>query len=103
MTTITKPGANPLVATLLTSFCGLGHLIVNGQQRKWAITVVATFVGSLFCFFPGLIISTLSMVDAYQTAARLKSGQTIGENEYSNELLFKVCKVIDSSATFQKK
>lgn len=46
-TTIRKPDANPIVAALLTWFVlGLGHLIINGQQRKWIFTLVAGLVDS---------------------------------------------------------
>ena len=96
MSTVNKPGANPIVAALLTWFIfGIGHVVINGQTKKWIITLVLTIVGSFACVLPGLIIGVLSVVDSYQTAERLQKGETIPENEYSNEMLFKICKLVD--------
>jgi uncharacterized membrane protein len=98
--TISKPEANPVVALLLTAFVlGLGHLIVNGQQRKWIYTLLASLVGSCACILPGIVISIFSIIDAYQTALRLQSGETIGENEYTFAPLFKVISYVDKEAT----
>ena len=98
--TISKPNANPIAALLLTLFVlGTGHIIINGQQRKWLYTLIATFIGEIFCVLPGLIIGICSVIDAYQTAERLQKGETIGENEYSFPLLFKIMSKIDKTAT----
>lgn len=103
METIKKPDANPVVSALLTWLVfGIGHIVINGQQKKWLITLIATFIGSILCVLPGIIIGVLSIVDSYQTAVRLKSGEEIPVNEYSNALLFKICKILDSSATCSK-
>jgi hypothetical protein len=100
MTTIKKPEANPLVALLLTAFVlGLGHLIINGQQRKWIFTLLAGFLGTLCCCIPGMIIGILSIIEAYKTAERLQKGEEIGENEYTLPLLFKIVSKIDKQAT----
>ena len=98
--TIRKPDANPIAAALLTWFVlGLGHLIINGQQRKWIFTLIATLVGSCLCVFPGIVIGILSAVDAYQTAERLQAGEEIGENEYTLSFLFKIISLVDKEAT----
>lgn len=98
--TIRKPDADPLVAALLTWFVlGLGHLLTNGQQRKWIFTLVLGIIGSILCAFPGLFVWVLSTIDAYQTAERLKNGEEIGINEYSLPILYKIVKIIDSEAT----
>jgi hypothetical protein len=60
---------------------------------------VATLIGNILCVLPGIIVAVLSAVDSYQTAERLKNGETIDENEYSNPLLFKICKILDKNAT----
>lgn len=100
MSTIKKPDANPVLALLLTwLLLGSGHAIINGQTRKWLVTLVATIVGSFLCVLPGVLIGILSIVDAYQTAERLKKGEEIPENEYSNPILFKICKLADRSAS----
>ena len=98
--TISKPDANPVVALLLTAFVlGLGHLIVNGQQRKWMYTLIGSIVGSCACILPGIVIAVLSIVDAYQTAERLQKGEAIGENEYTFAPLFKIMSYVDKEAT----
>ena len=100
MATISKPDANPIVAALLTWFIlGIGHVVINGQTNKWIMTLVATIIGSILCVLPGIVIGILSVIDSYQTAERLQKGESIPENEYSNELLFKICKILDKKAT----
>lgn len=101
--TIRKPDANPIVAALLTAFVlMLGHLVINGQQRKWIFNLVANFVGTLLCCIPGLVVFVLSVVDSYQTAQRLQAGEEIGENEYTNPMLYKIVKMLDKTATCSK-
>lgn len=98
--TITKPEANPVLALLLTWFVlGTGHYFINGQQRKWLYTLIAGLVGTLLCCLPGMIIGICSIIDAYQTAERLQKGETIGENEYTFPLLFKIMSKFDKEAT----
>jgi len=97
---IHKPDANPVVALLLTWFVlGIGHLVINGQQRKWIYTLVASLIGTILCCVPGIIVSVCSIIDSYQTAQRLQSGETIPENEYTFVPLFKICRMIDKTAT----
>ncbi len=100
MTTISKPDANPIAAAILTWFVlGIGHIVINGQTNKWIWTIVVTFIGSFLCVLPGIVLGILSVVDSYKTAERLKAGESIPENEYSNVLLYKVCKIFDKKAT----
>jgi hypothetical protein len=98
--TIQKPDANPVVSALLTAFVlNLGHYLINGQQRKWLFSLLAILIGSLLCCVPGWIVAILSIIDSYQTAQRLQAGETIGENEYTNPMLFKAVSIIDKTAT----
>jgi len=98
--TISKPDANPILALILTWFVlGLGHLVVNGQQRKWLYTLGAGVVGSIACCIPGIVIGIFSIIDSYQTAERLKNGEAIPENEYSFVPLFNIMKRVDKEAT----
>ncbi|MFT5302443.1 MAG: amino acid permease [Mariniblastus sp.] len=100
MSTISKPDANPIAAALLTWFVlGIGHIVINGQTNKWIFTLVATIIGSILCVLPGIVVGILSVIDSYQTAERLRSGETIPENEYSNVMLYKICKILDKKAT----
>ncbi|MCA9131008.1 MAG: hypothetical protein KDB22_28185 [Planctomycetales bacterium] len=100
MTTIKKPDANPIAAALLTWFVlGIGHVVINGQSNKWVMTLIATIIGSILCVLPGIVIAILSVIDSYQTAVRLQAGEEIPVNEYSNAMLYKVCRLIDKNAT----
>ena len=99
MSTISKPDANPIVAGLLCLIFNLGHMVINGQQRKWLFTLIAIFVGEILCILPGVFILVLSIIDAYKTAERLKAGEAIPENEYSMPLLFTIMSKIDKTAT----
>jgi pSer/pThr/pTyr-binding forkhead associated (FHA) protein len=97
---ISKPGANPILALLLTWFVlGIGHIVVNGQTRKWLFILIANIIGNIICCLPGIFIWVLSIIDSYQTAIRLKSGESIPENEYSMPLLYKIVKILDKTAT----
>ena len=101
MADITKPDANPVVSALLTALVfNLGHLVINGQQRKWVYTLVVSFVGSIVtCGLLGIVMVIMSTLDAYQTAERLQKGETIGENEYTFAPLYKLMKIVDKTAT----
>ena len=97
--TVQKPEANPAAAALLAVLFDLGHVLVNGQQRKWVCTTLLVHAGFLLCCLPGIVLRVLSIIDAYQTAERLQKGEAIGENEYTLPLLFKVVSVVDKTAT----
>lgn len=98
--TVHRPDVNPVVSALLTALVfNLGHFLINGQQRKWLMTLIATFVGTILCCVPGGIIWILSVIDSYQTAERLRNEETIPENEYSQPWLFKIVQLIDKTAT----
>ena len=100
VTTIKKPDTDPIVALLLTLFViQIGHYVINGQQRKWLFCLLGVFIGGAIFVLPGLFMNVFSTVDACQTAERLKKGETIGENEYTLPLLYKIVKIVDSEAT----
>jgi len=101
MAKISKPGANPVLALILTWFVfGTGHWLINGQQKKWIMVLVASIIGSILCCLPGIIIGVCSIIDAYQTAVKLKSGKEIDENEYSFKPLYSIVKIIHKDAVF---
>lgn len=100
MAKISKPDANPVVAALLCLVFGLGHLVINGQQKKWLMILIGSFVGLLLCCIPGWIIGIAGIIDAYKTAEKLKAGKEIDENEYSLEILYKIMKIIHKDAVF---
>jgi hypothetical protein len=98
--TIHKPDANPVLALVLSVLLlGLGHLVPNGQQRKFLFNLLAILAGTCACFLPGIVIAVLSIVDCYQTALRLRGGETIPENEYTFVPYFKIIRLIDKTAT----
>ena len=102
MPNIKKPDANPVAALLLTIFLiQSGHVIINGQTRKWLFIILSIFLGYLLCCIPGLVVIVCSWIESYKTAERLQKGEEIGENEYSFELLYKIVSKLDSTATFQ--
>jgi hypothetical protein len=101
MAKISKPDANPIVAALLTWFVlGLGHFITNGQKTKWIKILIATLIGYVLCCLPGIVIAILSIIDAYKTAQKLQAGKEIDENEYSNELLYKIVSKLHKEAIY---
>ncbi len=57
MAKISKPDANPVVAALLCLILALGHLIVNGQQKKFIMCLVAYLIGYVLCCVPGIVIA----------------------------------------------
>jgi hypothetical protein len=99
MAKISKPDANPVLACILAYFFGLGHLIINGQQKKFIMILIVGLVLSITCC-GGILVAVLSMIDAYKTAAKLKAGKEIDENEYSVKLLYTICKIIHKDAVF---
>jgi TM2 domain-containing membrane protein YozV len=103
MAKISKPDANPVVALLLTWFVfGTGHILINGQQRKWLMILLTWLIGYVLCCLPGVVIMVFSIIDSYQTAQRLHAGEEIDENEYTFVPLYKIVKIIDKSATCSK-
>jgi len=101
MATIKKPDANPIVALLLTFFVfQLGHLLINGQQRKWLFCFITTFViGIPTCGLGALVVGIMSCIDAMQTAERLQKGEEIGDNEYTLPILHKIISIVDKTST----
>jgi len=93
---ISKPDANPVVAALLCLILALGHMIVNGQQKKWLIILIVSIVSC--CFSPIMLV--LSMIDAYKTATKLKAGKEIDEHEFSFKPLYSICKLVYKDAVF---
>lgn len=73
-----EPGLAALVSFLVT---GLGQA-VNGQVYKGlAILGVAIVAGLLTCGIGGIVINILNIIDSYNCASLLKSGQALGEWE----------------------
>jgi hypothetical protein len=99
MATVQKPETDPTLAAIVTVFFDLGHVLINGQQKKWIYTTLVVHAGLLLCCLPGIVLRVLSVIDAYQTAQRLQAGEAVPENEYTYPPLFKVMSAIDKTAT----
>ena len=95
---IGKPGASPILALVFAIFFNFGELY-NGQVSKWTVAILLQTIGLILCVLPGLFIWVLRIIDAFQTAERLGSGESIPDNEYSMPLLYNIVKIIDKSAT----
>ena len=99
--TIKKPDANPVVALLLTWFVlGTGHLIVNGQKKKWIMSLVGCLLGIVACCVGAPIMGIMSIIEAYKTAQKLQAGREIGEHEFAFEPYYKIMKKFYKEATF---
>lgn len=102
MKQIHRPDANPVVALLLNIFVlpGLGDMVI-GQTNKGVMVFLCALIGTCLCCVPGWVVAILSHIDTYQCAAALQRGETLGENEYKQEWLFKIVRIIDKSAVYR--
>lgn len=102
MKQIQNTNINPVVALLLNIFVlvGIGDMMI-GQTTKGVMKLLCSLVGLCLCCFPGLLIVILSHVDLYLSASALQNGESLGENEYKQELLFKIVKLIDKTAVYR--
>jgi hypothetical protein len=94
-------GISPLAVALASWFCGpLGYILL-GQAKKGMFVLLATIVGSCLCLFPGVIVAILGIVDCYSVAKAVSEGQEVGANEFKIELLYKIVRIIDKTATYR--
>ena len=101
MAQLQNKNLHPAVAVLLNwLFPGLG-LIILGQSQKGIWILIATIVGSALCGLPGIFIAILGYIDVYQVAEAIQQGAVVDENEYKQELLYKICKLVDKQAIYQ--
>jgi len=125
-----RPGADAASAWILTWFLlGAGHIIVNGQQRKWAFNFLTVFLaGIISCILAHLIPATafgpskagfyavlliwllpmafmhvLYTIDAFKTGKSLRRGKTIHEDEYLLPLLYSIVRIFDKMAKCGRK
>lgn len=99
---VARNDVNPIVALLLNVFVllGLGDIMI-GQTNKGLIKLLCAVVGMCACCVPGVLIAILSHIDVYLCATALQRGESLGENEYKQELLYKIVKMIDKSAVYR--
>ncbi len=77
---------------------GLGQIIL-GQTRKGVMILVLSFLGSALGCLPGVLIVIPQLIDAYQIASAVERGDAVDEDAYSNDLLFKIAKILHTEAT----
>ena len=53
------------------------------------------------CGIPGIFIAILGYIDVYQVADAVQQGMVVDENEYKQELLYKICKLVDKQAIYK--
>lgn len=94
----TKRSSNPTITALANFlvFGSLGYYLMGHNEKALKMlifTIVFYMIGGL-----GLIIAALAAIDGMEIAKAIKTGEEIGENEYKNEILFRIVKIIDKSA-----
>ena len=101
MAPLEKKNIHPVLAV----FCNwlvlgiLGYILI-GQTNKSIYILISTLIGTVLCCVPGIVISVLALVDVYYVAAAVERGETVDENEYKVEFLYKMCKIIHKDAIF---
>jgi len=94
-------GLNPIAAAVASWLCGpLGYMLV-GQTNKGVYVFITTLIGFCLCLFPGLVIAILGIVDTYSVAKWVSEGQRVGKNESRMELLYKIVRTLDKTATYR--
>lgn len=102
MANVENKKISPVVALIANWFVfGILGYILIGQTKKGIMVVVATIIGSFLCFLPGMVIAILALVDVFLTAQAIEKGEEVDENEYKNELLFKIVKILHKDAIFK--
>lgn len=102
MANVENKNVSPVVALIANWFVFgvLGYYMI-GQLNKGIMIVVCTMIGSCLCGIPGLVIFILAIMDVLKTAEAIEKGEEVDENEYKNELLYKIVKIIHKDAIFK--
>jgi len=94
-------GINPLVAAAASFFCTpLGHILL-GQTRKGVFILIAAVLGLCACCVGSTVVVILGLIDSYTVAKAVEMGQQVGVNEYRVELLYKIMRFLDKTATYR--
>lgn len=102
MAPVPNKNTSPVVAVLASLCCMgvLGYALI-GQSRKLMFVFLAALLGT-FCFYiPGLVLQICALIDVYKCAEAIARGESVDENEYRVELLYKAVSMIDKTATFK--
>ena len=102
MAKLENKNVNPIVAVVANWFVfGILGYILLGQTKKGLMVVVATLIGTLLCCLPGVVVAVLGLIDVYQTAEAVQKGEEVDENQYKQELLYKIVSKIHKEAVFK--
>ncbi len=98
MANLQKKGSNPTIIAVanLFIFGALGYFLI-GQNDKGIKILILTAVLSLIGGI-GIIIAVLAALDGMEVAKAVEAGSEVDANEYKNEILFKIMKIIDKTA-----
>ena len=102
MAQLENKNVEPVIALVANWFVAgiLGYVLI-GQTSKGVMVFLATLLGVFLCFIPGMLVSILALIDVYQVAEAVKNGEAVDENEYKNELLYKIVKNLHGDAIFK--
>ena len=93
--------ANPALAALGALLFGVGHWSVNRQPSKAVVFLVLTLLGTACCVLPGLLVTLLSVLEAYRSAARLATGQTLHPKGYCVSLAYRLARLVDNEVVYE--
>lgn len=95
-------GISPLVAAAASFLCTpLGHILL-GQTRKGVFILISGVLGLLACCVGSTVVVILGIIDSYNVAKAVEMGQQVGVNEYRVELLYKIVRLLDKTATYRQ-
>jgi len=103
MANLEKKDLNPVLVAVANWFIAgiLGYILI-GQTSKAIKVFLAILILSAVTFFVGgiggVVVWLLATIDGFQVATAVEAGEEVAENEYKNEILFKIVKLIDKDA-----
>lgn len=100
MANLEKKGANPMVVGLLNLFLfGCVGYFQLGQKDKGIKVLIGSVVLSVVGL--GWILMILAFIDGKAVAEAVEAGEEVDENEYKNEILYKIISLIDKTAIYK--
>ncbi len=100
MANLEKKNIPPLVVAICNLFFACIGYVLIGQTGKVVPMLIAWVVGVLLCGLPSFIVAFLAILDGFQVATAVANGESVDENEYKVELLYKIAKVVHKDAVF---
>ncbi len=101
MANLVKKDSNPTVIAVanLLVFGGLGYILIGQKDKAIKIIILTAILSCLGGL--GVIIAILAFLDGKEVAKAVEAGEEVDENEYKQEILFKIMNLIDKTATFK--